>query len=247
MIDDDSSTDDSIEPRTSPRAPPSNVPRRRPIVCDDGLSDSSSSFEGYLQSLRIHSDDDRDSTRSDEDTSPAGFFAALGKSLPTKMDDTPKSCTTVDPSTSEDEKDSLEAPWAYDKEKDEFYFHVSRDDTVRLPRIRVPAPLFQKLFDYQRVGVLWMGGLHSGRIGGLYGDDMGMGKTLTSLTYLGGLMKAAQIRNTLVVAPLSVLRSWEKEARNVLTVCVPSAKIQVISSDYEKSRRARMLQEALAW
>ena len=60
-------------------------------------------------------------------------------------------------------------------------------------------------------------------------------------------MKAGTIRNALIVAPLSVLRSWEKEAQEVLVSCVPAARVQVVSSDIGKSRRTNMIREALEW
>lgn len=74
-----------------------------------------------------------------------------------------------------------------------------------------------------------------------------MGKTYQSLTFLGGLMRARTIRNALVVAPLSVLQSWEKEARVVISKsCVPRITIIVLSSEMAKKRRQRLLQEALS-
>ena len=68
-----------------------------------------------------------------------------------------------------------------------------------------------------------------------------------TLAYLGGLMKAGSIRNALIVAPLSVLRSWEKEANDVLVSCVPAACIQVLSSDIGKSKRRNVIRGALEW
>lgn len=78
-------------------------------------------------------------------------------------------------------------------------------------------------------------------------DDMGMGKTYQALALLGGLMRARTIRNALVVAPVSVLRSWENEARKVVTLCVPNIHIQVISSAIPSNKRVPYLQKALKW
>jgi len=66
-----------------------------------------------------------------------------------------------------------------------------------------------------------------------------------TLTYLGGLMRAGVTRNSLIVAPVSVLQSWEKEARKVLAGCVPCVRIQKLSSDMTKKQRLRLLKEAL--
>ena len=68
-----------------------------------------------------------------------------------------------------------------------------------------------------------------------------------AVVYISGLMKAGTIRNTLVVAPASVLRSWENEACNVLTVCVPGAQIIVLSSTMSQKKRKSVLGEALHW
>ena len=68
-----------------------------------------------------------------------------------------------------------------------------------------------------------------------------------TLTYLGGLMRAGTIKNALIVAPLSVLRSWEKEANNVLVACVPNVRVKVLSSEVGKNNRSKILTEALAW
>ena len=60
-------------------------------------------------------------------------------------------------------------------------------------------------------------------------------------------MRGKTIKNALVIAPLSVLRSWEKEAAKVLASCVPSVSIQVLSSDIGRNRRRQILSEALEW
>ena len=74
------------------------------------------------------------------------------------------------------------------------------------------------------------------------------GKTFTTLTYLGGLMRANTIANALVVAPVSVLRSWYKEAHKVLIQhkCVPQGlEIHIVASDMKRSNRQRLLRAAL--
>lgn len=84
---------------------------------------------------------------------------------------------------------------------------------------------------------------------GILGDDMGMGKTFQTLTFLGGLMREQTIKNALIVAPVSLLRTWEKEARNVLKKfkCVPAVTITVLGSDVSKTRRRHLLMTALGW
>jgi SNF2 family DNA or RNA helicase len=52
-----------------------------------------------------------------------------------------------------------------------------------------------------------------------------------------------------VVAPVSVLGTWEKEAKNVLTSrnpsCVPNLKVFVISSTMKRAERQRYLRLAV--
>jgi hypothetical protein len=118
---------------------------------------------------------------------------------------------------------------------------------VSWPKLLLPLELFKRLYSHQKAGVQWLAGLHNLSIGGILGDDMGMGKTYQSVAFLGGLMRAHTIRNALVVAPLSVLQSWEKEARLVMKkYCVPRITIIVLSSDVAKNRRRKLLQEALS-
>ena len=140
---------------------------------------------------------------------------------------------------------NCESLWKMNKEKGEYSLKSS--SKTSMPNFRVPSELFDKLFDHQKSGVSWMAGLHSQRMGGLLGDDMGMGKTYMTLTLLGGLMRAGTIQNALIIAPLSVLRSWETEASKVVKLCVPKIKIQVLSSDIGKSTRCRRLRDALEW
>jgi DNA excision repair protein ERCC-6-like len=65
-----------------------------------------------------------------------------------------------------------------------------------------------------------------------------------TLSLLGGLMRSKTIRKALVVAPVSVLRNWENEAKKILSLCT-HVKIQVITSDTSKHARQRKLKQAL--
>ena len=60
-------------------------------------------------------------------------------------------------------------------------------------------------------------------------------------------MRARSIRNALIVAPVSVLRSWEREANIVVKMCVSNVCIKVISSDIARKTRQRLLESALEW
>jgi len=59
-------------------------------------------------------------------------------------------------------------------------------------------------------------------------------------------MRARQISNCLVIVPVSVLRSWEKEAHKVVRMCVPHVEIHVLTSQQSPTARERVLQRALS-
>jgi SNF2 family DNA or RNA helicase len=201
--------------------------------------------KGGLDALSFDSDSD----------SSLEVFQTTFATKPRRMEDastTSESVIEIEDSDSDKETDdeskaksSTESPWTYDDTVDE-YSLVSRGQ-VKMPDFRIPASLFNRLFDHQKDGVAWMAGLHSPGVGGLLGDDMGMGKTYMALTLLGGLMRDKTIRNGLIVAPLSVLRSWETEAEKVLKICVPRVRVYVVSSDIGKATRCKRLQDALEW
>ena len=74
-----------------------------------------------------------------------------------------------------------------------------------IPEQKLPSDLRAELRGYQRVGVNWLGFLRELGLGAILADDMGLGKTLQALCALRG--------RTLIVAPTSVLPSWEEQIR----------------------------------
>lgn len=68
-----------------------------------------------------------------------------------------------------------------------------------------------KLYDYQRNGVLWFWKLFKKKQGGILGDDMGLGKTIQVIAFLAGMYDADLIKHVIIVAPLAILVNWEKE------------------------------------
>ena len=56
-------------------------------------------------------------------------------------------------------------------------------------------------------------GLHQHRqgVGGILGDEMGLGKTLQVISFLAALKEAGSDGPHLIVAPLSVLPTWQRE------------------------------------
>ena len=83
--------------------------------------------------------------------------------------------TSLDDGQEQRSKDgTLEAPWAFHSAKDEYFFDVKGNPGHKWPAFALPGKLYRRLYDYQVVGVQWMGGLYSNKAGGVLGDDMGM-------------------------------------------------------------------------
>lgn len=69
---------------------------------------------------------------------------------------------------------------------------------------RVSRNLWEKLRDYQKVGVAWLANRMQEDEGAILADDMGLGKTIQTLSVLE--------KTSLVVAPTSLLYNWKTEA-----------------------------------
>ena len=87
-----------------------------------------------------------------------------------------------------------------------------------LPATPLPARFQGELRPYQLAGHRWLAFLRHMDIHGILADDMGLGKTIQALVAI-----AASGGQTLVIAPTSVLRNWEREAQRFL----PGATVNV--------------------
>jgi len=93
----------------------------------------------------------------------------------------------------------------------------------------VPAALKTVLRDYQKDGFKWMARLAAWGAGAVLADDMGLGKTIQALTLLDHRKNNGP---ALVVAPTSVCRNWETEARRF----APALRITLHRDVPEKER-----------
>lgn len=114
---------------------------------------------------------------------------------------------------------------------------LARATDAPVPPTPVPATVSATLRPYQKAGFDWLAFLHGNRLGGVLADDMGLGKTLQTLALIaharehpaeGGAGAAAvgePVTTTdaragatahpppfLVVAPTSVVGTWQAEA-----------------------------------
>ena len=84
---------------------------------------------------------------------------------------------------------------------------------AQLPDIAVPASLQASLRPYQQHGLNWLQFLGQHGLGGILADDMGLGKTLQTLAHVLVEKEAGRLtRPALVVAPVSLMGNWRREA-----------------------------------
>ena len=69
------------------------------------------------------------------------------------------------------------------------------------------APNLDDLYSFQREGVAWL----LSRSGGVLADDMGLGKTVQVISAIRVLFHRAQLRNTVVACPKTLIATWERE------------------------------------
>lgn len=98
------------------------------------------------------------------------------------------------------------------------------DDVEYLPNLTLPAlsdldlpeEITSRLFAHQKEGVSWLYSCYLNSSGALLADDMGLGKTFQTVTFLCALMRMRKIRSALILCPVSVLTSWQREVNTHL-------------------------------
>ena len=82
-----------------------------------------------------------------------------------------------------------------------------------LPEVSVPTNLQATLRPYQQQGLNWLQFLRQHQLAGILADDMGLGKTLQTLAHILTEKEAGRLTHpALIVAPLSLLGNWQREA-----------------------------------
>ena len=83
----------------------------------------------------------------------------------------------------------------------------------RIEPVPMPQGLRGELRPYQKSGVDWLHFLHDYGFGGCLADDMGTGKTFTTLAFLQSLSESHHAKAAaLLVLPRSLIFNWEREA-----------------------------------
>ena len=76
----------------------------------------------------------------------------------------------------------------------------------------IPRSLYDYLFEYQRAGVAWLWRHHlAGAPGCILGDDMGLGKSIQTASFIRGLLGSGAATHVLLVAPVTLLEPWMEE------------------------------------
>lgn len=91
--------------------------------------------------------------------------------------------------------------------------------------------LTTKPFDYQITGIKWLTSMYNMKLGGILGDEPGLGKTLMTLGMIQSVTNTYGKQKILVIAPTSLIGNWQLEAAKH----TPNLKTYVAHSSYNRS------------
>jgi DNA excision repair protein ERCC-6 len=81
-----------------------------------------------------------------------------------------------------------------------------------MDNIRIPTRIWSSLYNYQKTGIRWLVELHRKRVGGINGDQMGLGKTVQTVAFLAALHSSHLFGDkVLIICPATVMFQWVKE------------------------------------
>jgi SNF2 family DNA or RNA helicase len=131
-----------------------------------------------------------------------------------------------------------------DSDDEETYSQPIEDEFISdINDLDLPNELITRMYPHQKEGVQWLYSLHLSQPGGILGDDMGLGKTFQVTCLLTGLMRNKLIQRALIVVPVSVLQTWERELRQHLHPHVKRIGIDIVNADMAKKKRQQILRD----
>mmetsp|Transcript_87644 Transcript_87644/g.173938 ORF Transcript_87644/g.173938 Transcript_87644/m.173938 type:complete len:1086 (-) Transcript_87644:145-3402(-) len=77
--------------------------------------------------------------------------------------------------------------------------------------MKLPRSVYERLYGYQREGVVWMWNLFRKGFGGILADEMGLGKTVQTAAFLACLKFTEQGSRFLVIVNVTILDQWMRE------------------------------------
>lgn len=112
--------------------------------------------------------------------------------------------------------------------------HLKKLKNLSNVRAELPTTFNAELRPYQLDGYQWLMRLADWGVGACLADDMGLGKTVQALAML---VARAELGAALVLAPVSVCRNWEREARRFAPTLNP-----IIFRDGDRAEMVKNLQ-----
>eukprot|EP01059_Diplonema_ambulator_P006056 TRINITY_DN15832_c1_g1_i1.p1 TRINITY_DN15832_c1_g1~~TRINITY_DN15832_c1_g1_i1.p1 ORF type:complete len:370 (+),score=70.26 TRINITY_DN15832_c1_g1_i1:37-1110(+) len=104
--------------------------------------------------------------------------------------------------------------------------------------VKVPKTLNGVLKDHQVVGFKWLCETYRRGVGGILGDDMGVGKTLQAISVVSHLVEVGVLKDAappaLIIVPLSVLQNWVSEFERF------APEVRVLAYSGSKEERAEI-------
>ena len=100
--------------------------------------------------------------------------------------------------------------------------NLTFETTSELRPISIPS-LTLKPRKYQEVGIKWLCSMYDEGIGGLLGDQMGLGKTIQLIALALYSLAGGTNKKVLIVAPSSLIGNWERE----FLKCSPETKVYI--------------------
>ncbi|KAL0477736.1 DNA excision repair protein [Acrasis kona] len=122
--------------------------------------------------------------------------------------------------------------WTLDETKDEYSI------TNHSKKFILYSQLYDCLYDYQREGVKWLAERYTSTHlrGGILADDMGLGKTVQVSSFINGLFESKLAKRVMIVCPVSVLHTWEKELKKWTPNCKDVIMFHKADSDLDRNR-----------